>query len=317
MRLDFNVLWVEDQPRYVQSHVPAIERHMGENGFALNVTHCQTMAEVESKIAPDVFDDEFDLVLVDWDLGSSPGGEELRGDSVIQAIREKIPYKDIIFYSGQAGIADLRKYAYEAQVEGIFFTGRADGGIVQAVKDVFDSLVKKVLDLDHTRGIVMGATSDIDFMVNECLKHAHGKLEPEKQKSMVADAIKHIDRRMADLAKQVDQLRKATALEPLFDAHGIFQSYDRLHMLSDVLKLDVFAAHKGYTKSVTGYMGNVVPHRNVFAHVLATPGGPKQLVNNKGEIIDLNKAREIRRTIVELRGDFRSLLEALQPPPKA
>ena len=313
MRLDFNVLWVEDQQGYVQSLNAPIAKHMEENGFALNVTHCQTLAEVQEKISPDVFNDEFDLVLVDWDLGTTPGGEELHGETVIEAIRERIPYKDIIFYSGQASIADLRKYAYDAQVEGIFFTVRANGGIVQEVKDVFDSLVKKVLDLDHTRGIVMGATSDIDFMVNECLKHAHGKLDPAGQKQMIADAMKHIDDGMANLAKKVEGLRDATALEPLFDAHGILQSYDRLRLLAGVLKLDAFAEHKGYRPSVTGYMETVVPHRNVFAHVLVEPGGPKQLVNNKGEIIDLDKAREIRRSIVGLRGEFRALLDAIQP----
>src|SRR5688572_4200730 len=94
MRLDFNVLWVEDQQEYVRSQQRPIARHMEENGFALNVAHCQTIDEVRAIISPDVFDDEFDLVLVDWDLGQSPDGEEVRGQTVIQAIREKIPYKD-------------------------------------------------------------------------------------------------------------------------------------------------------------------------------------------------------------------------------
>lgn len=314
MRLDFNVLWVEDQPNYVQSQKSPIARHMEENGFALNVSHCQTIAEVESKLAPDIFNDEFDLVLVDWDLGKNPAGEDVRGETVIQAIRDKIQYKDVIFYSGQAQIADLRKFAYDAQVEGIFFTRRDNGALVQEVKDVFDSLVKKVLDLDHTRGIVMGATSDIDHMVNQCLQHAHGKLGPDQKKALIATAFKHIDKRMDELAEKVKGLRTATELEPLFEAHGIFQSYDRLHMLSDLLKLDPFAGQKVLRGSVTGYMGSVVPHRNVFAHVIAEPGAPKKLVNNKGEIIDLDKAREIRRAIVGLRGDFRTLLDALKAP---
>jgi hypothetical protein len=314
MRLDFNVLWVEDQPNYVQSQKAPLARHMEENGFVLNVEHCQTIAEVESKLAPDVFNDEFDLVLVDWDLGKNPAGDVVHGETVIQAIREVIQYKDVIFYSGQAQIAELRKFAYDAQVEGVFFTRRDNGALVQEVKDVFDSLVKKVLDLDHTRGIVMGATSDIDHMVNECLKHAQGRLAPEQKKEFVAAALKHIDKRMAELTKTVEGLRSATALEPLFDAHGIFQSYDRLHMLSDVLKLDAFAAHRNLRGSVTGYMASVVPYRNVFAHVIAEPGAPKRLVNNKGEIIDLDRAREIRRTIVGLRSDFRTLLDALKAP---
>lgn len=310
MRLDFNVLWVEDQQGYVRSQQRPIKRHMEEHGFELRVAHCQTIDEVKAKIASDVFDDEFDLVLVDWDLGQGPSGDEVRGQTVIQVIREKIPFKDIVFYSGETEIGQLRKFAYEAAVEGIFFSRRGD--LVDEVKDVFDSLVKKVLDLDHTRGIVMGATSDIDFIVNECLKHAHGKLDAAGQKSLVASALKLINGQMAKLREQVDGLRGVESLDPLFEAHGVFQSYDRLRLLAGILKLDAFVAHKGARESVTGYMEQVVPYRNIFAHTIAEPGAPKKILDNKGKAIDLDRAREIRQAILNLRREFRGLLDALQ-----
>jgi hypothetical protein len=315
MRLDFNVLWVEDLPSYVQSQKSPIQRHMEEQGFLFNVTHCQTIEEVQQHISSDIFSDEVDLVLVDWDLGKDASGNDVRGQTVIQAIREQIPYKDVIFYSGQAALTELRDYVHEAEVEGIFYTTR--GNLVQEVKDVFDSLVKKVLDLDHTRGIVMGATSDIDYMVNQCLLHAHGQLDDDGKKRVVAEALSHIERHLKEFAEAVEALRSAASLDVFFDQHHILTAYDRLHLLADVLKLEVFDTHKPHRKSVTSYMTNVVPHRNIFGHKIAEPGSPKKIVNNKGEEIDVDKAREIRRLILSLRGDFRTLLQALQPPPAA
>ena len=56
---------------------------------------------------------------------------------------------------------------------------------------VFDFLVKKVLDLDHTRGIVMGATSDIDFIVNECLVMIE-KIDVAGKDAMLKEASSYI-----------------------------------------------------------------------------------------------------------------------------
>jgi hypothetical protein len=312
MRLDFNVLWVEDQPTYVQAQHRTISRHMEDNGFAFNAVHCQTIDDVRAQLQPDVFNDEIDLVLVDWDLGTDATGAEIRGQTVIEEIRTEIPYKDIIFYSAQTSPDQLRNFAHDARLDGIFFTPRTN--LVQEVKDVFDSIVRKILDLDHTRGIVMGATSDIDHMVNECLKHAHGMLDDDGKKTVIAEAMVHIDERMKKMSQLVDGLRTATALEPLFEHHAILTAYDRLRMLAGVLNLDRLVAHKSHRKSVTSYMQNVVPDRNIFGHQIAEPGNPKKILDNKGQPIDLDRAREIRRNILGLRGDFRILLEALLPP---
>jgi hypothetical protein len=312
MRLDFNVLWVEDQPSYVNSQQTPIARHMEEQGFFFNVTHCQKMSEVENHLSSDIFNDEVDLVLVDWDLGKDDQGNDVRGQTVIEAIRQRIPYKEVIFYSGQTNIQGLRDFAHEAGVEGIFFAGRGD--LVQEVKDVFDSLVRKVLDLDHTRGIVMGATSDIDYMVNECLKLAHGLLDDDSKNKLIAGALTHIDERMKKMVELVDGFRTVTALDTIFEHHAILTSFDRLRMLAGVLNLAPLVAHKPHRKAVTTYMQNVVPDRNIFGHQVAEAGNPKKILDAKGQPIDLDRAREIRRTILSLRRDFRTLLDALQTP---
>lgn len=311
MRLDFNVLWVEDQPDRVQAQLRRIARHMEENGFAFNATLCRTFDEVRQRLASDVFNDEVDLILVDWDLGKDTSGADVQGQTVIEAIRDDIRYKDIIFYSAQTEPDQLRRLAHEASLEGIFCARRND--LVDEVTDVFDSIVKKILDLDHTRGIVMGATSDIDHMVVECLKHAHGKLDDAGKKAVITEALGHIDERMKKMATLVDGLRSATSLEPLFEHHAILDAYSRLRMLAGVLNLDPLVDHKPHRKSVTDYMNSVVPDRNIFGHAIAEAGSPKKILDNKGQPIDLDRAREIRRTILGLRADFRTLLEALQP----
>ena len=69
---------------------------MEEEGFNFNPTLCTSIDEVRKLIADNVFTDEVDLILVDWDLGG-----EVRGQDAIAEIRATVPYKDVVFYSAQ------------------------------------------------------------------------------------------------------------------------------------------------------------------------------------------------------------------------
>jgi len=304
LRLDFNVLWVDDQPGAVSAQITRIKTQMVEEGFSFNPTLCQSLDQVEALIAENVFQDEVDLILVDWDLG---GG--VHGQDVIKRVREVAPYKDVVFYSARTPAADLRRLAFERGLEGIYCASRE--GLIDEVLGVFESLVKKVLDLDHTRGIVMGATSDIDHMIHLCLLHIEAKLDDEGKKVLVEQAVKRVQERVKDVAKQGEKLGSATSVIAILEAHMIFGANDRLRMLRRILEGD--ANHTQSVETIKSYMDNVVPERNVLGHmVLAPEGKPQAVVNSEGKQINLDDMRTLRKTILGLREDFRTLVEMLK-----
>ncbi len=305
MRLDFNVLWVDDQPERIKSQITAIARDMADEGFNFNPTNCKTIAELQGLIADNVFKDEVDLILVDWDLG---GGVE--GQSAIAEIRGEIKYKDVVFYSAQTAPDKLLELAKEAGVEGVYCATR--DSLRDEVVGVFESLVKKVLDLDHTRGIVMGATSDIDHTTHLLLSAMHAKLQGDQQAAMVDEAIKLVEEGLAGLSAKVDELKKTRTMPALLEAHMAFTAYDRLRVLSRALKLDDFKEHLGKRKSVTTYMEKVPKQRNILGHqVLSPEGKPTAVVDSAGKHVSLDEMRALRRLLLELRADFRALLAAL------
>lgn len=51
MRLDFNVLWVDDQPSYIDAQIVAIKARMAQEGFDFNPTQCTSINEVEELIS--------------------------------------------------------------------------------------------------------------------------------------------------------------------------------------------------------------------------------------------------------------------------
>ena len=305
MRIDFNVLWVDDQPDAINAQISAIERQMEAEGFQFNPSLCESPEELEGKVADDIFNDSVDLVLVDWDLGAN-----LQGQDVIEIIREKVPYKDVVFYSAHTPVSTLRRLVYEKGLEGVYCASREE--LVEEVLGVFESLVKKVLDLDHARGIVMGATSDIDHMVNECLTAMHQLLDEPGQQELLDESLGRIAERVEEITKKLASLKAAPTMAAMFAAHDVFTANDRLRILTRLLKKQ-FKQHGTTRQSVITYIEKVVPGRNQLAHVvLMAKGKPTTVMTAEGKEITVAEVRELRKMILAIRTDFRALLADLQ-----
>jgi hypothetical protein len=227
MRLDFNVLWVEDQPDTVVSYQVAIRRAFSEEGFDLQVFPHQTLETVRDSIRETVFSDQIDLVLVDWDLGAN-----LKGERVIQAIREQIRYRDVVFYSAETDIGKLQECA--KGIEGVYWTTRND--LVQLVKELFENLVRKVLDIDHMRGIVMGATSDIDELIRECLRAFDKDGNGKSHGILIGEALVLAQKALDRFAKKHEGLKNDCTLEGLFREHDLLTSATRIDLLLLAMK---------------------------------------------------------------------------------
>jgi enamine deaminase RidA (YjgF/YER057c/UK114 family) len=306
VRLDFNVLWVDDQPDRVAAQIRSIALQMAAEGFEFKPRQCTTIDQMEEAISEHVFTDEVDLILVDWDLGNNVHGED-----AIERIRQTVQYKDVVFYSGQTPVTELRQKAHEKQLEGIYCASR--DGLVDEVVGVFDSLIKKVLDLDHTRGIVMGATSDIDHMVNTCLTLAHGKLDDAGKSKFIKEALKRVAKKVKNITKQGEKLHATPSVEALFKAHMLFTADDRLRMLANILYMEAFAAHSDRVTTIESYRDGVVHDRNTLGHAVLVPEGkPSSVVDDTGKVVDIAQMRELRKLILSLRADFRALLDAMQ-----
>ena len=306
MRLDFNVLWVDDQPERVASQIKSIALKMATEGFEFRPRQCTTMDQVEAAISEHVFTDEVDLILVDWDLGN-----DLHGEDAIDRIRQIVQYKDVVFYSGEATVTQLRQKVFDKNLEGVYCASRPE--LIDEVVGVFESLIKKVLDLDHTRGIVMGATSDIDHMINTCLTLAHGKLDEDGKARFIGEALKRVAEQVKNIINQGEKLKATPSVEALFKAHMLFTSDHRLRLLANILSMKEFEAHATGVATVKSYREGVVHERNTLGHTVLVPEGrPNSVVDDAGKVVDIHQMRELRKLILGLRADFRTLLNAMR-----
>lgn len=308
MRLDFNVLWVDDQPDSVAAQITALTRIMAGEGFELKPTRCIDINEVTDRLRDSLFKDEIDLILVDWNLGQG-----VKGPTVINRIREYISYKDIVFYSAVIDTKHLKEASSEAGLEGVYVMSRDE--MVIEVTNLFHSQIKKVLDLDHTRGIVMGGTSDIDQMARECLQFAHDMLDDAGKQGVLQDMVVLLDGKVPNLAKRVKKLKSAPGVRKIIDDHLTFTANDGLRVLIHILENRLIGDHSAYVDDIKGYIQNVVPKRNDLGHKVVSPEGrPEGVAGAKGKVFNLDELRALRKALLDARQKFRTLRGTLSRP---
>lgn len=155
MRLEFKILWFENQPDDVKTQREDIIEYIGSVGFVphvqmeVNSANLQALAEVQELY------DEFDLVVVDYDLGE-PGKN---GDWVAQQVRRRFGFTDIIFYSGKKP-GDLRKMVCDANIDGVYCFSRPQ--LAEKLADHIDQVVKRLSRLEAMRGLTMGVVGKCD-----------------------------------------------------------------------------------------------------------------------------------------------------------
>lgn len=302
MRLDFNVLWVDDQPKSVESVRNSVGLKLRKHGFNLKDFPVSSADEASKKLGASVFADEMDLVLVDYDLGKKQTG----GDRALKIVRRAIEHKDIIFYSALS-VKALNELVYQEGVQGVFCCNRTE--LVETILGLFQSLTKKVLDLDHMRGIVMGATSDIDHVVLDSLVLLAKLLNHQQTKRWEKKATKRLDEKLQVLSAKVSSAEKKAVIELCADV-DLLTSTDRLRLLVNALQF-LGTDHDSHRADVSRYLQEVVPKRNKLGHAaMKFINGERTLaaLNETALLAMLPNLLEHRETFYALRAVLESKL---------
>lgn len=301
MRLDFNILWIDDQPAAIQSSVQRLERRMKEEGFQLQPTVVTSVTEAMTRLRGDVFADNIDLVLVDFDLGQGTSG-----DVGLREIRGRVEYKEIIFYSSKP-TADLKELAHRQSVEGVYCSSRDD--LIETAIGVFETLIKKVLDLDHTRGIVMGATSDIEHLVHDVLLDFHRSQDDEGKGRIRTAALERIQEKLTRFTEAAEQAKNEQAIERIFELYDLLTAADKLRMLIHELKSRADEGVKPARTLLSTYYSNIIPSRTLLAHVRMhiNQDGTRVLRARDGRELTQEQLRTLRRELIAHRVNFLDL----------
>ena len=303
MRLDFNILWVEDQPKRVNAQRERIEMLMRKHGFKLQTKMATSIKEATKYIGDDIYGDHIDLILMDYDFGGEPNGE-----AGLEMVRNKFPYKDIVFYSAHAQ-RDLAEFVAQNKIPSVFCCNRND--LPDTVIHVFEVLVKKVLDIDHSRGIVMGATSEIDEFVNESLICVLEKADKDTVATAFNIIEDHLNKIKEQFNKDWTRISETKGISEIIKIHNVYSSAYRLRLFMEILKR--LGTYDKQQKAMLIYANDTIPKRNDLAHVTVKRNGFSRKIFDRSEKeLTTKDMRVLRSALLDHHELFEDVLRSLQ-----
>lgn len=299
MRLDFRILWIDDQPEHVKSFAESLKYKLAAMGFDLDVIQIQSLEKISGVMSDHVISDCIDLVLVDYDLGIGSGDG---GDKALLEVRARFPYKEIIFYSA-ADTEKLRKIAYEAKVDGVLFSTRMS--LVDDATQVIENLLRKVMDIDHMRGVVMSATSDIDYLVERTLLAMYERGSQAEKDELLKSTSIQLQKKLSDWKADLEKAIAKNSLASIVKLKHVFSASDRLTSLSN--QMNGWKNNTSiYQEKLVEYATKVVPKRNKLAHVMLNRrNGAITLVGT--EKFTSEALAELRCALLEHRSNFNTI----------
>lgn len=306
MRLDFHILWIDDQPKHIASFREGIDRRLATLGFVLKVTEVASLEEVEDCVAGHVQDDGIDLVLVDYDLGGGDGGEQ-----ALIKIRKLMPFKEIIFYSA-ADTEKLRKIAFENKVDGAHFATRLT--LSDDTSSLVNNILRKVMDIDHMRGVVMAATSDIDWLVEGSLIAIHSALDSASQKEMESGLVEYVKAKLERYGAELGKAQTKGSLAALLKLKHLIGSTDRLDLVIKAMEDTAEGNESSSLAMARTYKNDVVPRRNKLAHVVVKTVDGKKVLEGPGGSFTDEDMTVLRRDLIEHRSNFTSVAVVYDVP---
>lgn len=304
MRLNFNVLWIDNEPDNIRGTQASVKRKLAREGFFLDPRNVTTISESLIYLSDNVLRDEIDLVLVDYDLGEGP-----KGDTALKEIRNTLPFKDIVFYSANSP-ANLKELAFKQEVQGVYCAHRND--LVDTVVGVFETLVKKVIDIDHMRGIVMGATSEIDCIVQDCLLVMYAALDEKGKNEMLGQAITRVEKAAKNSKRNYEKVLKRDSFTSLLTDRSGLTADSKIIFLTKLLDQEQYKQFSREQSAIKAYREDVVPKRNILGHAKLVPAnGTKIFQGRDGKTVSADEMKTIRCSLLDHRAAFSSLLEGL------
>lgn len=296
MNLTYKILWFEDQTGFVDAYVSDLKEYIENFGLKFIEPHIET----DSSKTHDINYDEYDLILMDYKL--SDGN---KGDVIISKIRELNIYTEIIFYSASR-IDELRQSIQKNGLDGVYCVSRAEASFMPKVKDIIKQTLKKVLDLNTIRGIVMATVSDFDEKMIEIIKTYQKYIGEEAYNIFLQKRRKKLFESFDSKKKKINEVPLTNLLEE--------RDFDTSHKWRAVLNI-VKENIPALNELTNSFKVEIIDIRNPLAHVTEIDdpdGNGKKYLADGDFIFDEEKSRQIFQDLKKHEKNFDDVLNHIK-----
>ena len=253
MKIEYKILWLEDDMSWLRVPKNRIEREIESYGFIplINTINDCDLAKMKYN--------DYDLILVDYNLNC---GSENRGNNILTLLRNRKILADAIFYSN-TDIATLYEKVKQDKISNVSIFDRAvfnDENIDQ-IYEIITYYLKKDLDLNSMRGIMMSEVAKFDNKIWEILSKI----------TDVDSLIPYVRCRTKIQKTDFDHMSNEVLREKLIskdDSTAFLTSSMRSKLLKNLIKKmskDSDVYNSSY-ESLKVFYDEIIKERNALAH---------------------------------------------------
>ena len=306
MRLTYNLLWLEDDPDWLETTRELIEDELDNLGFTLKLTKYKDGKFFEERFNNNGFA-EFDLILIDYKLENNE-----HGDIIIKKIRENVIYTDVLFYSQD--VESIKKCFSELSLEGVYYASRED--FEDKFNMVMRTTIKKVQEVNTMRGLIMAETSDMDVLMLDNIKMFITK-NGEAGDKLKGYIFKKVWKSIKGNYNQAEKIKKTDTLEELYEKH-FFTSTHKAKAINKLIELIHNDTLKKFELFFHEYEEKVLKIRNHFAHVTVISENGEQKLKSvhtgKEEIFNDERCIEIRKDLKKQHDRLKTIKDEIESP---
>jgi len=291
MKLDYKILWLDDKMDAIieGEFDKEIREYLAEEGFNPIVDTAKTETEFFQKL-----DDSYDLILTDYHLNETKGIVR-NGDVIIQEVRDKSIFTEIMFYSAQGEVVDTIKLDRITFVDTRKSVIRIHNeAIVDRAKKLIDLTIKKFQHIVTMRGMIMNETSSLDMQMLNIIKMSLSseKINFDELAVKIYDDLNVLYDEKNEL---VNNCRKSGKFKLLAKDNFVFSADYKIRTLGQILNsLNIDDYSEEYKEEINSI-------RNKFAHAILlrddATGREYFKYGEDGITFDENLCRKIRKDI--------------------
>ncbi|MGE4496430.1 MAG: hypothetical protein AB7E48_01010 [Deferribacterales bacterium] len=301
MRLNYKVLWLDDQIRSVNDEIEEVKTYINSKGFYPDFTTESTFTRmyIEKQLSQ-----PWNIIVFDYDTGNA----EFSGLTAIDTVRRCEYYTEIVIYTTTQSNLDKIRTEFK---EGVFSSLRDN--VVEKVKTVIDLTLKKIMDVNVMRGLVLASVAENDFLMNKVLEHI---LETEPSLILKQETLrKEIDNKIEDTNK-----RRAQKLDENNDT--LISYYINSNILTSETRKDFFmrlgknhSDCKKYYESIKPYT-DILKKRNLLAHGHTCIDSGRECIRsiheNETGIFTLEDALDLRKKLISYKDIFEDIAKIFE-----
>lgn len=272
MKINYNVLWVEDYPKDMKVQIDRIKKILESNYYIIKghdhpfTSYGEFIDYVNKKSANDF--SKIDLILIDYNLSDKAGKT---GIDIIQLLRNKDIYTDVIFYSGNMKDAIKQIKSYSDEFDNVTYSDNTMLELIPKFKKILNKQLNLVMQIPDIRGYLMDATSDFDFMTRSFVDRYFNKLSAEDKAFVYNEIRERVGAQKKRESNKFNKFESGPNDNDLVNAAMDSLEYvmtvkDKIYIMA-LIKQKIDAADDNYASSFAkDYESKVIKYRNKLAH---------------------------------------------------